>query len=119
MSKILVVDDDNDIREIIMTILEMEGFAVTGLNNWSEVIQTVHGQRPDVVLLDVMLGDADGLEICQSLKDDPETRAIPVMIVSASHGYRQPGQPDCDADEYLRKPFDIQDLVAKVKRLAA
>lgn len=119
MRKILVVDDDQDIREIITVILEMEGYQVTGLDNGRQVMDSLRRDAPDAILLDVMLGDSDGLEICEEIKLDPQTRAIPVMIVSASHGYRNPGQPGCEADDYLAKPFDVKDLLSKVKRLAA
>lgn len=119
MRKILVVDDDKDIREIITLILEMEGYQVTGLDNGRQVMDSLRSNAPDAILLDVMLGDSDGLEICEEIKHDPQTQAIPVMIVSATHGYRNPGQPDCEADDYLAKPFDVKDLLSKVKRLAA
>lgn len=117
--KALVVDDDPDIRDIIMMVLDMEGYMVTGLDNGQEVVQFVRQQHPDIVLLDVMLGDADGRDICRALKTDPATEAIPVLIVSATHGTADPKTSSCGANDLLAKPFDIRELIARVKRLAA
>jgi DNA-binding response OmpR family regulator len=116
---ILLVEDDTDIREIMTLILSEEGFSVTGLDNGHAVLETVQQDFPDIVLLDAMLGDMDGRDICADLKANPVTREIPIMIVSASHGYLDREDERCDADDYLAKPFDIQELVARVKRLAA
>jgi DNA-binding response OmpR family regulator len=117
--KILVVDDDRDIREIIMMVLESEGFEVAGLDNGTAVIDTVQQFWPDLVLLDVQLGDRDGRDICRDLKGQPATRAIPVIIISASHGWHALRKKHCEADDFLAKPFDITELVDQVKRYAA
>lgn len=117
--KILLAEDDQDIREIMTMVLSMEGYIVTGLDNGHEVLGTAQVQHPDVILLDVLLGDTDGREICRALKADANTRAIPVMIVSATHGYSDPGAAACGANDYLGKPFDIHELIARIKRLAA
>lgn len=117
--KALVVEDDADIREIIMMVLDMEGYRVTGLDNGHQVVQLVQQERPDIVLLDVMLGDTDGREICRALKNDPQTENVPILIVSATHGDQGKGDSNCGANDYLGKPFDIRELVARVKRLAA
>lgn len=117
--KILVVDDDPDIREIMMYILESEGYAVAGLDKGQAVLQTVHEMRPDMVLLDVQLGDMDGRDICRELKHQPATQTIPVIIVSASHGWQALREKDCQADDFLAKPFDVTELVDYVRRFAA
>ncbi len=117
--KALVVEDDAGIREIIMMVLEMEGYAVTGLDNGHQVIATAQQEMPDIVLLDVLLGDTDGRDICRALKNLPATESIPVLIVSATHGFSDPATSSCGANDYLGKPFDVSELVARVKRLAA
>lgn len=117
--KILLVEDDTDIREVMSLVLSLEGFDVTSLPDGHDVFNKVGSDRPDVVLLDAMLGDLDGRVICEALKADPFTSLIPVMIVSASHGYGLQDKPSCGANDYLAKPFDIQELVNRVKRLAA
>lgn len=117
--KILVVDDDQDIREIIMMVLESEGYHVSGLDNGRAVIDTVHQIQPDIVLLDVQLGDRDGRDICRELKQFPTTQDIPIIIISASHGWHALREKECNADDFLAKPFDLTDLVGYVRRYAA
>lgn len=119
VKKILVVDDDEDIREIIMLILEGEGYAVSGLDNGQSVLNTVHELKPDVLLLDVQLGDSDGRDICKALKSQAETEDLPVIIISATHGWHTAHEKNCRANDYVNKPFDIDDLVSHVKRFAA
>ena len=117
--KIVLVDDDPDIREIMTMILESEGYLVVGLDNGLDALDTIRKVRPDIVLLDVMLGDVDGRDICKALKQQPATQTIPVIIVSASHGWHTAHEKNCGADNYLAKPFDITDLVSRVKLYAA
>ncbi|WP_179415417.1 response regulator transcription factor [Mucilaginibacter sp. E4BP6] len=117
--KILVVDDDQDIREIIMYILESEGYQVSGLDNGSGVLQTVAQIRPDILLLDVQLGDRDGRDICRELKEQSTTQDLPIIMISANSGWEAIREKQCKADDFLAKPFDISDLVNHVRRFAA
>lgn len=117
--RILVVDDDEDIREIITYVLESEGYQVFGLDNGRSVVNTVHQLKPDIVLLDVQLGDRDGRNICRELKEEQATQAIPVIIISANHGWPSLREKKCNADDFLAKPFDLSELVDHVRRLAA
>lgn len=100
-------------------ILEGEGYAVSGLDNGHEVLKTIQEDRPDVLLLDVMLGDMDGRDICKEIKNGPETEDIPVIIISASHGAHTAHEKNCRANHYVDKPFDIDDLLSQVRRFAA
>ena len=115
----MVVDDDTDSREMIITVLEMEGYTVTGLDNGRQVMENIRKDPPDIILLDVMLGDTNGFEICSSIKEDLQSRLIPVMMVSAIQGY----ETSCDqaslANDFLCKPFDISELLGKVTSLVA
>jgi len=117
--KILVVDDDQDIREIIMYILESEGYQVSGLDNGSGVLKTVSQIRPDILLLDVQLGDADGRDICRELKEQSTTQDLPIIMISANSDWQDIREKQCNADDFLAKPFDITDLVEHIKRYAA
>lgn len=119
VKKILVVDDDEDIREIMAFILQEEGYEIVELAAGREVVETVHRVHPDLLLLDVMLGDSDGRDICGQLKRDEKTQDLPIIIVSASHGYHTRHEKNCGANDYLAKPFDIAELVSQVKRYAA
>lgn len=116
---VLVVDDDADIREIIVLILEAEGYDVFSLDRGQGVLEEVQRTLPDVLLLDVRLGDMDGRDICKALKASPATHEIPVIIVSATHGQHTRHEKQCGADDYLGKPFEISDLVGRVRRLAS
>jgi DNA-binding response OmpR family regulator len=117
--KILVVDDDQDIREIIIFILEAEGYQVSGLDNGNAVIDAIERSRPDMLLLDVQLGDRDGRDICRELKEQVLTQNIPIMIISATHGWESLNEKRCGADDFLAKPFDVSELIEHVKRFAA
>lgn len=117
--KILVVDDDSDIRAVITMILEAEGFSIAGLDNGNAVVAVVHDTKPDMVLLDIQLGDCDGRDICRELKQAAATQHIPIIMISANHGWPGIIEKHCDADDFLAKPFDIVDLVNHVKRFAA
>ncbi|MDN3550228.1 response regulator transcription factor [Mucilaginibacter aquaedulcis] len=116
--KILIVDDEADIRDVVNYILTDEGYQVKELADGQNVDHAIEDSRPDVILLDVMLGDMDGRDICRELKNAPETMAIPIIIVSATHAGIDEGK-GCHADDYLLKPFDIEDLIQKVNYYSA
>lgn len=117
--KILLIEDDFDIREIMKMILDEEGYDVSELDNGHGVDQELIRSTPDVILLDVMLGDMDGRDICHHLKSEADTATIPIIIVSATHGRYTSEEKGCQADDYLSKPFNIVDLVRKVKLYTA
>ncbi|UOE47414.1 response regulator transcription factor [Mucilaginibacter sp. SMC90] len=118
LKKILVVDDDADIRNVINFILTSEGYQVKELADGHDVDFTIADSRPDVILLDVMLGDMDGRDICRMLKEAPATKEIPIIIVSATHASID-HEKGCHADDYLPKPFDIDILLQKVNYYSA
>jgi DNA-binding response OmpR family regulator len=118
--KILAVDDDRDIVEVIKIILEDEGYEVSTLTSGIDVLKVVASMRPDLILLDVMLGGMDGRDICRQIKNHKLFKNIPVVMISASHNLQnlvaQPGSPN----DFISKPFDIDRLVKTVKaQLAA
>ena len=119
MKKILVINDDEDIRDIMRLILDNEEYEVNEVANGHEVNSAISTTRPDVILLDVLLGDADGRDICRELKNDEATADIPVIIVSATHANQAMYEKGCRADDYISKPFDIDDLIKKVSYYAA
>lgn len=111
MKKVLVVDDNEEILNIITIILDMEGYEVISADNGHQISETILTSAPDLILLDIMLGDLDGRELCRTLKIDPQTKHIPVIMISASHNL---GCDDCSAEDFLANPFNIEDLVEKV-----
>jgi len=116
--RILIIEDDDDIREIICYVLNLEGFKVYEHNRGLGAIEQVEQIHPDLILLDVILGDADGRDICKELKARPDTSKIPVIIISATHGWHTAHQKYCGANDYIQKPFDMDHLIEKVKDFA-
>ncbi|UEG52489.1 response regulator [Mucilaginibacter daejeonensis] len=116
--KILVVDDDPDILEIMTIVLRSANYEVLAVDNGHHVADLVQQFAPNVILLDVMLGDLDGRDICKALKNTPQTANLPVIIVSATHGLHTAHEKRCGADQYISKPFDIAHLKQQVHQFA-
>lgn len=112
--KILAVDDDSDILEVIKIILEDEGYTVSTLTDGNKVFEHINADQPDLILLDVMLGGMDGRDICRAIKSDSKLNQIPIIMISASHNMdsflKMPGSPN----DFLAKPFDINHLIKTV-----
>jgi DNA-binding response OmpR family regulator len=116
MKRILVIDDNQEILNVIQILLEMEGYDVKCKSTGDEAIETVFTLNPNLILLDIMLGQHDGREICKDLKSNAGTKHIPIIMISASHSLYDGNEKVCSADDFIAKPFDINDLVAKVQR---
>lgn len=120
MRRILAVDDDKDILDVLKYILEDSGYEVITLSDGHYLFDKINTAHPDLILIDIMLGNMDGRELCKDIKTRLETHEIPVVLISASHNVgsslNQAGAPDA----FLAKPFDIDDLLNIVKmQLAA
>ena len=109
MSQILVVEDDPDIAELIRHYLEKSGHAVQVLGSGAAVLPKVRGARPDLIVLDLMLPGLDGLMVCQAMRSDPLTAAIPIIMVTArgDEADRIAGL-ELGADDYVTKPFSAE-----------
>jgi two-component system phosphate regulon response regulator PhoB len=114
--KILVVDDEKDILELVSHNLSAHGFSVSGVTTGEEALNTVKYAPPDLVVLDLMLPGIDGLEVCRILKQDVKTAHIPIVMLTAR------GEEidvvtglELGADDYITKPFSPRVLVARVK----
>ena len=118
--KVLVVDDDDVIRELITVNLELEGYDVETAFDGQDALDKVKAVRPDVITLDIMMPRLDGWETATRLRDDPETAGIKVVLLSAraQEADVQRGER-IGVDAYLTKPFDPDELLAVVARLAA
>jgi CheY-like chemotaxis protein len=118
MPTILVVDDDPVIQKLLVVNFEMEGYKVVCANDGIEGIALTQSQKPDLILLDVMMPRMDGIEAVNRLKSDPETAAIPVILLSAkAQSTDISGGLDAGADDYITKPFDPLELLDKVAAL--
>jgi two-component system, OmpR family, alkaline phosphatase synthesis response regulator PhoP len=117
-STILVVDDEEDIRELVELNLSREGYQVLTCETGEQALERVFSKAPDLVVLDLMLPGIDGLEVCKRLKADPKTQQIAVVMLTAK------GEEadivtglELGADDYVTKPFSGKVLVARVRRL--
>ncbi|MES2267564.1 MAG: response regulator [Bacteroidota bacterium] len=113
--KILVIDDDEDILEILNVIFQENGYE-TVMSNTSEAAEHIRIIQPDIVLLDVRIEGSPkiGPEICKEIKSQLETRHLPVMLVSGETDLAIIAT-ECGADSYIAKPFDIFELLSQVK----
>ena len=117
MSKpnIMVVDDEKNICELIRLYLEKEGFAVTIANNGSDAIAMIRQNRPDLVLLDIMMPVIDGWEVCRQVR---EFSQVPIIMLTAKgETFDKVMGLDLGADDYIVKPFDTKEVVARVKAM--
>ncbi len=119
MSKrVIVVDDDKEIREIITFVLTRHGFEVTTASNGQQLHTHMLQFIPDLIILDVMMPGEDGYQICNTLRSNPQTRHIPVIIMTAhAEDIYERISVDLGAAEHVTKPFHPFDLLEKVKVL--
>ena len=116
LGRVLVVEDEPDVAELIRFNLHKEGYEVTVLGNGGDAIRHAREGQPDVVLLDIMVPQLNGWEVCRRLKQDPDTRRIPVIMVTGrvDEGDKVLGF-ELGADDYVTKPFSPRELVARVR----
>ena len=116
MRKVAVVEDDADLFALIKYNLEKEGFTVTGTQTGRGVTELCRREKPDLLLLDIMLPDSDGLEICKGVRSHPELAHIPIIFLTAraSETDRIVGL-ELGANDYIVKPFFIRELIARIK----
>ncbi|MGX1250172.1 CheY-like chemotaxis protein [Streptomyces ambofaciens] len=115
--RILVVDDNKVIRQLIRVNLELEGFEVVTAGDGVECLEVVHQVRPDAVTLDVVMPRLDGLRTAARLRADPRTRDLPIAIVSACTQYEVDAGFAAGADAFLSKPFEPAELIRLVRQL--
>jgi phosphate regulon transcriptional regulator PhoB len=115
-ASVLVVEDEPDIRNLIVLHLTREGYRCRTAGNGADALREVRDQRPDLVVLDLLLPGMDGLEVCRRLRADPGTAALPVIMLTAKADEvdRVVGL-ELGADDYIVKPFSPKELVARVR----
>ena len=116
--KILVVDDEIYIVHILDFSLGMEGYEVVTALDGEQALEKLKSDRPDLIVLDIMMPKLDGYEVCKAIKSDPETRHIPVILLSAKgRNVDQKLGFDVGADDYITKPFSPRKLVERINQL--
>jgi DNA-binding response OmpR family regulator len=118
--QIIIVDDDRDTREMLTLALDLEGFEVWTAANGLRLISAMHVDRPDVILLDIMMSWIDGFELCRAIKQNPSFSDIPVIFISArkSDEDERAGRA-AGAIDYFAKPLDIERLVERIREILA
>lgn len=114
MKRILVVDDNKDILQVVQLVLEIRGFEVMTIWDGQETMQAVKHFSPDLILLDVLLGNVSGIAICNEIKSDPELKK-PCIIMFSAHAKGEDVLKLCPADGFIAKPFDIHQLSETIK----
>ena len=117
LRRVLIVDDEPAVREMLAVALEMAGFEVTEADNASTALNQVASSIPDLMLIDWMMSQVSGLELCRRLRRNPDTATIPLILLTAR------GEEDAKitglevADDYITKPFSPRELVARLKAI--
>lgn len=116
MKKIVLIEDDADLYSLIQYNLEKEGFTMAGAQTGRGAIELCRRERPDLIILDIMLPDSDGLEICRAIRNHSELAPVPVIFLTAraSETDRIVGL-ELGANDYIVKPFFIRELIARIK----
>lgn len=118
MAKILIVDDDEQATTLLEKVLAIKGHQATSLNDSAETIQVVNSTAPDLILLDLMMPEPNGFEVCKMLRADPNFGQIPIVIVTAmDDNVSRENAYAAGANDYLTKPFRIDALAQAIDSL--
>jgi two-component system phosphate regulon response regulator PhoB/two-component system alkaline phosphatase synthesis response regulator PhoP len=116
--RILVVEDEEAILEIVSQALRRNGYEITSASDGDSALEKAFALRPDLVILDLMLPKMDGWEVCRRLRADKETAAIPILMLTARRDEKDVVEGlDIGADDYMKKPFSLAELTARVRAL--
>lgn len=117
--KILILDDDEDILDVLSFLLAQDGYEIKASGHGENIWDAIKSFSPDLILMDLMLADLDGRSICRAIKENNETKDIKVIMISARSDLRPtPGQPGAP-DDFINKPFDIDNVLKKIERQLA
>ncbi len=116
MKKIVLIEDDSDLYSLVQYNLEKEGFTVVGSQTGKGALDLCRRERPELIILDIMLPDSDGLEICKGIRANPELAHVPLIFLTAraSETDRIVGL-ELGANDYIVKPFFVRELIARIK----
>ena len=118
--KILIVEDEESLLKLESILLTSKGYDVRGVSNGRETLDAIAEEKPDLVLLDIMLPEIDGFEVCQRIKDDPATKEIPVIMLTAKKSREDMARGEkVGADWYITKPFKSVMVIETIQRFLA
>lgn len=116
MKTIFILEDETGIRDALQLLLSFEDYDVRSFSTIEAFNNRDRSAVPDIFILDVMMPDGLGTDVCNELKSAPETANIPVIIISA-HAKAENVTKSCEADAFIAKPFDIDDVLVKIENL--
>jgi len=120
VSKILIIDDDVTMTELLKTLLDMEGHTPTAVNDSTKAIDIAGLVDPELIMLDLMMPGLSGFDLCELLHQDPRFANIPIIIVSARDDAESKQRAiKAGAKDYFTKPFDADELMQKIKELTS
>lgn len=118
MKRLLVVDDDQVIRMLLLEYLSCSGFLVEAVENGSECLEKLSQELPDVLLLDFQMPDMSGLEVLQKIRENADLAQLPIIMLSANNDTERIVQENnLEADAYILKPFKMPDIIIAVKQV--
>lgn len=118
MRKLLIVDDEEGVRSLVRMTLESDNYEILEAKRADEALRMVREHLPDLVLLDVMLPDYSGVEVCRALKADPRTSSVPIVMLTAkAQSTDLEEAEDAEADGYFTKPFSPVALLRRVDKI--
>ena len=116
MKKVFLVEDDYGLRELIGFLLVEKNYEVKAFPNATSFTDTINQELPDLILMDIMLPDGNGVDLCRNIKDVKETRDIPVLLMSA---HANPSIANgSGANSFLAKPFDVEELYEHIEKIS-
>ncbi len=117
--RILLVDDDTGLIQLLQLVFESRGFGVTVAYNGQQALEALERELPEAILLDLMMPDVSGLEICKQIRADPRTSHIPIVVLTAKPGQEARREMlDAGATEYLVKPIRPSELIKHIREAA-
>lgn len=118
--KILIVEDEESLLKLESILLTSKGFEVRGVSNGAEALKAIAEEAPDLVLLDIMLPEMDGFEVCRRIKSEDATRSIPVIMLTAKKSREDMARgEEVGADWYITKPFKSAMVIETIQRFLA
>lgn len=116
--KVLIADDNENIRDALTYLLEDEGYELLLAKDGADTLRKVRERKPDILFLDIMMPEINGYDVCRTIKNDPDLKSIYVIMLTAKGQVaEQERGKDVGADEYIVKPFSPMEILARVKNL--
>jgi DNA-binding response OmpR family regulator len=116
--RVLVVDDEADLLELLRVHLKEQGFAIATASNGIDAVRKARSLRPDLILLDVMLPELDGFQVCETLRKDPELARVPIVMLTGLAGeMTRCAGIDSGATDFVTKPITPREIVLKIKEI--